>query len=295
MKILTQIINYDDKIIEFALGNFGKSLKKFASIADDNNKEILEYITDDFSEKIYQMLELVSYGYKNNFQESIISLSKCYNKFFSDDLKYLDKKIRFIKDFSLRNSLRKNRKVSTISLSTFYDKPHIIWHSLPDNFDFYTKDSLDYKDYIISAKIKENRFRQLGCEGIANHICEEINKINNNFSKNLYGYYKISIKNASIILSKINGYKLEKNNLNYEIKKGKFFYLPKICPVYILDKNLPIIDELEKQSLFDHYLVILPSNKNLNLEEDLQLMKNKSIIPILLGERDGICYFISYY
>ena len=298
MKILSEILLYEDQVVEFALGNIGKSLKKFASISDHENSEIYNYISDDLSEKLSQILKFVNYGCKNGFDKSIICLSKYYNKFLSDDLKSLDKKIRFIKDLNLRNELRKSKKVSNISLLSFYEKAHAIWHSLPDDFEFYSKDNLDYKNYLDESKVKANRFKDLGCKNISKSIFEEVEQTSNNMSDTLFGYHKISIKNASIILSKINGYKLQKNNFNYEIINNKNLYFPKICPIYMLDNYLKIIENLDKQSLFDHYFIIIPSYKKdditLSLEEDLQLIKNHSIIPILLGDKDGICYFISY-
>jgi hypothetical protein len=120
------------------------------------------------------------------------------------------------------------------------------------------------------------------------------------------GFHRISLKNAAIILSKINGFKLKNNEYadkfirKYVICINKNIYNPKIYPIRyfsdsITDHIKNLICDLEKIPLFDYYMVMVPSTDNSDENKDIIAVKNKNIIPILLGEKDGKCYFISYW
>jgi|688.fasta_scaffold164456_2 hypothetical protein len=300
MNSLAQIINYDPIVIEMALGDAGKSLYNFIKIADLENEEIYEYIDEEICDKILQIIRLVDYGYKNNLDKSIISLSKFYKKIISNDFCSLEKKVRFIKNLETREEYRREKKSYQISLITFYKKCHILWHNLPDNFDCYERYST--KNNSEELRIKSNRFAELNCDFIKDCIDEHIKDIEFNYSKIIFGFNKISIRNASVILSKFHGYKLKKHDRYHLIKNEDEVYSPKIYPLHYFDKTEKIsrlIEDLESDSIFDHYMILMPSyrekDKITSFEEESELIKNKSITPILLGDRDGESYFISYW
>jgi len=109
-------------------------------------------------------------------------------------------------------------------------------------------------------------------------------------------------------------------------------YAPRVYPVHRLVKTmsnqmLKVLDRLESfpeaddKSLFDHYLVVVPSvrcpkdmdnklsfyernaktrsvfknEKEANEALDIHLITIGTVHPLLLGEKDGKCYFISYW
>jgi len=174
-----------------------------------------------------------------------------------------------------------------------------------------------------------------------------------------FGFNKISLTSASVVLSKQCGYKYHARNpdsfdgdkilADSDSFKYRFFvdhknslfddshfaaleFSPRVYTYhelepYASDKTRDVIDHLEKfpeahgYPLFDHYRVLvpgvnypeqsqsvpysirLPNGTDFNcpmlqkvqMRLDAELLQQKEIVGILLGEKDGDCYFISYF
>lgn len=260
------------------------------------------------SDKLCQILKLVDHARKNKLDLSIEEIDKFYCKFIDKDIKNLDKKyIRLIKDENVRKEIRQSKKICEVSLLNFYEKARLIWDNLPNDFSIFSKDDQSYKEMIQEAENKANRYEEVGCFELANNIKNSLEVVNNTIRDSYCGYRKISIKNASIILAKVNRFQLENRNLENSFHKKKYLiclnneiYNPKIYPIHYLEDirtnyiNLLLLN-LERVPLFDHYMVLVPSMKNRSTKTDIFDIKEKNIIPIVLGEKDGKCYFISYW
>lgn len=309
MKIYSEILNYSQDVAKTALGEFGLSLYKFSENIDLNHFGLKDVpLSEDLSDRLCQILNLVNYSINNNLKFAIQGIDKFYNKSIPVDIKNLDKKfVRLIKDEKHRNQLRKNKKSCEISLLNFYDKARMIWDNLPNDFTIFSKNNDSYKQMIFEAELKAKRYKDLGCNELYLNICDSINNIHE-LMKDVYcGYRRVSLRNASIILAKINGFNLIKRDTNnlfdnqrYSISSSKSTYVPKIYPLHYLehmqtDHIKSLILELENPALFDHYMVLVPSTKSKSQEKDFDLVDNKNIVPIVLGEKDGKCYFISYW
>ena len=309
MKIFSEIIKFQKETIEKALGEFGINLLNFSKNINLSHFGISEIpIDNNLSDRLCQILQLVDYARKNELDLSIEDIDKFYCKFIEKDIKNLDKKyIRLIKDDNTRKEIRQSKKICEVSLLNFYEKARLIWDNLPNDFSIFSKDDQSYKEMIQEAENKVNRYEEVGCFELANNIKKSLEIVKNTIRDSYCGYRKISIKNASIILAKINRFKLESRNLENSFHKKKYLiclnnetYNPKIYPIHYLEYiktnyiNLLLLD-LEKVPLFDHYMVLVPSMKNRSAKTDLFDIKEKNIIPIVLGEKDGKCYFISYW
>lgn len=309
MKIFSEIIKFQKETVEKALGEFGVNLLNFSKNINLSHFGISEIpIDNNLSDKLCQIIQLVDYAIKNKLNLSIQDIDKFYCKFIDKDIKNLDKKyIRLIKDNNIRKQIRQSKKICEVSLLNFYEKSRLIWDNLPNDFSIFSKDDQSYKEMIQEAENKANRYEEVGCFELANNIKKSLEVVKNTIRDSYCGYRKISIKNASIILAKINRFKLESRNLENSFHKKKYLiclnsetYNPKIYPIHYLEDiktnyiNLLLLD-LEKVPLFDHYMVLVPSMKNRSTKTDLFDIKEKNIIPIVLGEKDGKCYFISYW
>jgi hypothetical protein len=103
---------------------------------------------------------------------------------------------------------------------------------------------------------------------------------------------------------------------------NSFVYKPRVYPYHELQGIAPpqvmaLVGHLEdceylKGAAFDHYMVLIPSieycketidmakENNQDIEDitkhlDISLVKGEYLVPVLLGERDGKCYFLSYW
>ena len=59
-------------------------------------------------------------------------------------------------------------------------------------------------------------------------------------------------------------------------------------------QHLEAFPELGGKPVFDHFLVVVPGLDG-DMAHEKELISEGRIIPVLLGERDGKCYFISYW
>jgi hypothetical protein len=309
MNIFSEILKFEDKTVESALGEFGLSLLKFSQNIDIDHFGISDVpIDQNLSNRLCQILYLVDYAIKNNLYLSVEGIDKFYNKFLTNDIKNLDKKfVRLLKDKNLREEIRKSKKISEISLIGFFEKARLVWDNLPEDFSIFSKNDESYKEMIKEAEIKALRYRNIGCRELSNNIEKSLDSVKKMISDSYFGYRRILIRNAAIILSKINQFKLNKKNIENSFCKKEYFislsgdiYNPKIYPIHYLEEiktdyiNLLMLD-LEKVPLFDHYMVLVPSIKKRSMQRDMFDIKEKNIIPIVLGEKDGKCYFISYW
>lgn len=307
MKILTEIKKYKKNVVEIALGNFGISLLNFSKNLNNNHfgtKDIP--IDENLSNKLIDILKLVNYAINNNLSEAIDGINKFYKKNIPSELENIDKKfIRLIKNNKKREQARSAKKICDISLLKFYEKAKIIWENLPEDFQIYTRNNTDYINLLSDAETKANRYKELGCFELYENIRKSIEETKATMEDMYEGYHRISLRNASIILSKINRFELIKEDCNiikntYLICSGKCVYNPRIYPIRYLREILTqkislLLKDMEKTPLFDYYMVLVPSTKNADYEKDIFDIKNKNSIPIIIGEKDGKCYFISYW
>lgn len=307
MKIFTEIKKYKKDVIEIALGNFGTSLLNFSKNLNNKHFGISDIpIDEDLSNKLIDILRLVNYALNNNLSTAVCGINKFYKKNIPSDLENIDKKfIRLIKNNKKREQARSTKKICDISLLKFYEKAKIIWEKLPDDFQVYTRNNTGYIALLRDAEVKANRYKELGCYELYDNIKKSIEETKKNMEDMYEGYHRISLRNASVILSKINRFELRKEDYNiikntYLICSGKHIYNPRIYPIRYLKEILTpkmscLLKDMEKVPLFDYYMVLVPSTKNTSYEKDIFDIKNKNSIPIIMGEKDGKCYFISYW
>ena len=303
MKILHQILEYNSDVVSIALGKFGTTLHDFSKNLDFDHFGVNDIpIQEDFSEKLCQMLKLVSYAIDHDLNEAILGINKFYIKHIPNELQNLDKKfVRLIKNNYLKNEIRKNKKSCNVSLITFYEKARLVWDSLPDDFDIFSRYSEEYKKKIGSAEIMAQRYKEIGCEDLCENIQKSIKNTQELMGDVYKGFHRISIKNAAIILAKVNRFNLtKKDKQNYLISLNNSIYSPKIYPLYEFESIRTerinnLLNELENPSFFDYYMVMVPSVDSMAKENDMDSIKENNIIPIVIGEKDGKCYFISYW
>ena len=204
------------------------------------------------------------------------------------------------------------------------------------------------------------RYQELGCTTLANEIKKSVDAFRENMEQAYYGFNRITMTNAAIILAKLHGFSFMKseiinaggfqsksdpqihvdksffNDYNFDPTAAiysyygnmtfKHNYEPKIYPIHemsdlISDEITTVIEKLEKfpdanhKPIFDHFGVIVPSisykltyiNDESGIIQnfpdptdagralDKILIKKKLVYPIIVGERNGKCYFICHW
>ena len=181
-------------------------------------------------------------------------------------------------------------------------------------------------------KAVAEKYKIIGCNKLYEEIFSTIESLEDLYNDNYLGFHRITLSMAAIILARMHGYNVLKTDDEYHIVVDKklltiqqddyrpsYYYKPKVYPLHELksivsDRTNNLINYLENnldllgQAAFDHLIVLMPSvcygKKDVKQEEqelmsdkflDIMLVGNKSFIPILLGEKDGKSYFISYF
>ena len=149
---------------------------------------------------------------------------------------------------------------------------------------------------------------------MAKEIMIAIERMKKEMIDGLYlGFHKIDLENASYVIAKMHGFVLTDCGIEPKVKSHpNVMHHPILVPYHLLADCVPTrvkdtIDfleefpELSDKPIFDHFRVLVPgvrclsSTKSQILDTNKKLIKEKEIVPILLGECDGRHYFICYW
>lgn len=385
--LLTRILACDPKSIELALGKFGEKLKAFSHAVDLKHPHVKTLFDDMFSDDtefcqdITELIELAEFAREkkltrvlSNFGGKVVSREKlCRTLLKTIDSPFNNRcRIHLLRTREERDRVRAEKRMQAIDLTTVVKKGEEVWASQPDNFDSFIRWGIAYEEEINFAMKKVQRYIKLGCTGMARQIVESIEHFKSQVHEIYYGFNRITMTNAAVILAKSLGYKLttywlscenekklyritipcsvfadysfevDPQYVPYQTNTGEpvgyrrardtYDYEPRVYPLYKLEhmasaQMRKIVDHLEAfpkvcgKSIFDSYAVIVPgvlypriehngkfsilNTKGERLDFDTRdqavqaldviMMENKYVTPILLGEKDGKCFFISFF
>jgi len=376
--LIFHLLETDEEIVKFCLGKIGEQLKTFVNNVDLTHPE-LESVLDgvlcdgnEFAETCKELLLLGKFAKEHNLERTLPLFSKVATKLKLSknisrriDSPFSNKMhVRLIEDRKHRDTVRAVKRMQTIDLRAICRKGKEVWDSQPDSFLAFLRFSTVYEKELKRARKKAKRYADLGCKSLEYEIGKSIKTFEQQLSDNHYGFHRITMTNAAVILAKSLEFELmEKNQAdendgiktihqiivprsffglynfdpNYhavspfvEKMRGisSFYYQPRVYPLHELwpfapKKVIEMINHLEEfpeangKAIFDHFGVIvpgikLPGNDPKFLDEkgnlrsfgdvevarrqlDLYLIENHYFHPVIVGEKDGKCYFLSYW
>lgn len=370
--ILTECQNYSDEVLEVAFGDFYKNLKAFATSVDLSHPD-LRVVYDgqlvspyeaSFSKDSCDCLKLTKYSLENNLSKTCLdairkliarsdhykTISNCLDDPINNCLH-----VRMCPSRSRRDRLRRNKIHQVIRLDPLYKKGLDYWDEHLESFEGYVRGQMRFQRDISEGQQMYDRFIGHNLTGMAGEIKRTIDALEiRSAAEQYYGFNKISLISASIILAKMIGYRYDHHDTSASFshvsrvlaslslfESYKFYmsddlhqieYLPRLYPLHTMERHCSdelkeIVELLEAypavggKPLFDHYRVLFPgvdypstrysnqfrirlpngdisyhhSVSEAHEELDVTLMTEKLIVPILLGERDGEHFFISYF
>lgn len=314
--ILYCLITIPPEIGEIALGNIGAKIFKFISKADISHPEIISVVNNIFDNDkdfIGQIIELLSLT-ENNIKLKIVKnfcniiSRKKFSRYFTKNTNYA---IRVLNNKDYRDIIRRQKKMQVVCLKDFSS-----WENEPEDFQIFNRYNDPYSEVVKVAERKANKYYELGCKLLGDKVLNLLKKNKNNISDCHYGFNRISITNAAIILAKLNKFRLRTSWDTHDNKTVKIVttfdfgvsnntYEARVYPIHDLIHIAPpniinIINHLDNfpeacgKAIFDNYLVLMPSVKSVDKATDELLMK-ECVCPILLGERDNKSHFICYW
>ena len=321
--LLESIVGLSDGIIEIILGEVGFTLRKFAASVDLEHPDLFE-ILGPYTPILDSAIQLSNYLEEHSYPPLQREFPRLLPSSIRDELEVLENPqqlIRLLKSKEDRELLRRNKKPSSVQFGNTTKKGDTVFNNQPRNFDLFTRHSAAYLEECKKVEKKADRYKQLGCESLYQEMLKGIEEYQNQFCDSHYGFHKITMTSAALILAKLHEYVCSELTVdNWEINKktleGIQIYCPIIMPVhdaqYQPESVMAVIDHLESfpdaagKPIFDHYLILTPSFARVNIDKRgntsvkatpnyWDLIKNNECVPILLGECNGKCYFICYY
>lgn len=390
--LLSKIVETDVDLLDFTLGSVGQKLKLFAENIDFQHPEVNSIfdglIADDqvFAQECLELLALGKFAKENCLNRIIPYLGNIITKesISRNVLRKIDTPqnnrmhVRLLSNPEERLEIRMTKRMQAIDLQGVYKKGEEMWNAQPDTFKKFLRFDTAYQDDIAVAERKAIRYEELGCISLASEVKKSIALFREHMEQAYYGFNRITMTSAAIILAKSLGYKFiassdfthaaygtfkKEAKINIPQKFfGKFNFdpdsnftfqshvshligspiftqkpsvdyefEPRVYPLHelydISSQNvkdtisiLEAFPDAGNKPIFDHFGVIVPGIKFPFFKENLYtyldengivhsykdkeeasksldrtLIKGNHFHPIIVGERDGKCYFICYF
>ncbi len=214
-----------------------------------------------------------------------------------------------------RRAARCKKAIRPVEMDSLLKKGESFWANHPNGFKLYVRNNDMFSGDVEKTKQKIEHYKKLGCLS----LCEEITKSLNVFKKQLnedyLGFHRINLTSASIVLAKVHGFIRTDKEIVFGSFNSSANYKPYIYPwnsveEYASDQMKKIINRLEyfpacsNKSIFDNIIILVPSIYTNKTEVksipnqktyDWELVKAGCLHPVVLGERDDKCYFITYW
>jgi hypothetical protein len=296
---------YDEEIAEVALGKTGRRLIEFILKLDSTHPDVLAILRQLFSsddELIQQVDETLLLASLYRHLSVSRRFPKLVEKFKLSDA--LDNPSFGVRAFNLvaKEQTRESRGVVSVDLGALQRKGSRYWEHQPRDFKDYERNNRPFVEKVQKLEEKKERYRSLGCSDLADTVTVESKHLTDNLDQMYFGFNRIPVTIAALIIAKQHGYKLKTSwddfGSNLEVSVESKPYEARLYPFHQLqhlatDAILDIIDELENcplgplkgKAAFDDFLVLVPGIKGTSVALD-------AVNPVLLGEKDGKCFYI---
>lgn len=304
--LLRKIYDSNHDLLRYAFGDLGVNLGRYTQSLDLNHPDVISVLDglfqdgQRFSQACLELLGLAEYarhqGMSHVFPDmgSLLvreMLSKAVVKRL--DTTSLNRlQVRLIKDPAERDGMRLTKKMQVIDLEGVFRKGEEAWASQPDSFKKFLRFDSAYDEELEAARKKMRRYEELGCHALAKEIAKSIEAFSQNVEQSYYGFNRITMTNAAVVLAKSLGFSFFCQPLytstpairmsesyfedfNFDASglvgpKRTYIYNPKVYPFHQLrdiapDSVLQTVGKLESfpeanyKPIFDHYGVIVPS------------------------------------
>lgn len=310
-KLARKMSSLPEEFLESCLGQFGKKIKSFLGSIDIDHPDMPNcydgFFRDDgeFASFFSELVDHVRLSAKTKNSMMLGYIGESAEKHIIDKHKaaiHMDVpennrcNVRLVMDESLRGDIRSKKKMQVIDLDSVYKKGLGFYESHPDNFLSHMRFDLSLESEISKLEVKARRYVEMGCSAMADEINSSVDCYREYTKQTYFGFNRITMSVASIILAKSLGYeaKVDRCPLSgaetYVIRVGSGYfgdyrfdpsnsesgserhypYEPKIYPIdYFSDmmtddtrRVIGILDKFHdagKKPIFDFFGVIVPS------------------------------------
>lgn len=301
--MLKTILEANPEDVSSAFGSFGLRILGFLSSIDKLNPhpELFDLFEGDFisskqgsfGKLASDILKMHNFAKENKISSDVLKhLSNfiCTNKNYVNINMLIDDPQKNLLHVRFVNSRAKRDKIRTSKLLQMFELENI---ECDDDFSRYYRGNCFFEEQIKDAQNRFKHFNDLGLKIMSKEISGSIKELIEESKKSqTCGFNKIKLREVAAILAK-------QSSKIYDINKTirvhthiclKDYISPETCDIINRLENFP---EIKGHPLFDHYRIAFFRKYDCNIT-DYNLIKNKEVISVLLGEKDGDFYFICY-
>jgi len=376
-RLLEAVATCDEEDGVSALGKLYEKLRAFATVVDFTHPDIgnvLDGALDsEFGAECCELLTLARYSRREGlsrvgpFLWRVLSSELPKEVVRRIDSPFVNRlHVRFLKDAGDREAVRRTKRVQCIDLRSLCKKGEEVWAAQPSSLSKFIRYDMAYQEELTKVEKKAKRYLDLGLTDMHAEVMKTVEAFKQQVDASYYGFNRITMTSAAVILAKSLEYNLHQPLLIAEFSSTREYrivveprhfrsyhfavegrevvaltasparrepppvaYEPRVYPLYELwDCAPPPVKEIitltdnfpdaDGRAIFDHYGVIVPGvnypkekDKRFvaedgsvrtfdTLEEakkalDVTLIKKRLFFPIVVGEKDGKCYFICYF
>ncbi len=311
---LTEVYSHD---------SIGKRAKVLVDLLDFNHPELQTKLPE-----INKSLEVMVKGVKyynlvknSGFMEFVDRkyLSKNISSKFIKMIKHLDWNCRLYASAEKRDAVRKKNVSKRIALNNFLKKNKDLFAKNITIQD-YIRFGNSHKSEIDKYQARGQIFNNFGLIALKSAVEKNLSSLKSAAQENHFGFQKMSVSTAAIAACQLLNAKIDANFdliIDPSFIKGfdagcviQHVIQPILHPVHNLNPSdemkeiISLLDnfpDADNKCIFDSYFVVVPAVKsdifdhNAKYAFDNKLIKEKRVFPILLGQKEGKCYFISFW
>lgn len=235
--VLELVSNCEPEILQLILGDTGCHLRQITETLDLDHPDVVSlfggFFKDEekFSQQCVEMIKLAELAKNYNLNHLISILGEKVAEDAKKTIKLVvdpsknQMAVRFLKDPNEREELRMQKRMQLIDLQNFYKKGINFWESLPDGFYKFLRYDEAYKEDLELAEKKADRYEKLGCTFLADEIKKTIESFRSNMQQAYFGFNRITMTNAAVILAKSLGYRFSSILTSWETLERKNYIL----------------------------------------------------------------------
>ena len=281
--------------------------------------------------KLGDAVQYILYGQENKLSVPLVNAVKhrvesaTGNSFIDREINAPSsnlQRVRFISDRALRDKIRSKKKSMDIPLHSLLSKGADHWSEYTDHFNIFEFGQNVYSKEIKNAEGVIEHLTAMNLPAMKAEVEQSIAAMKVRLATTQYrGFNRITSLEVAAILGKLHEYQYSGDGYGTRLKifaDSSLFNLESVdSPIYeytpmtytfkemedtASQQAKDLVDFLENfpplggKAVFDHYRVVMPSLFNGNNPKiDRYLLKSQQMVGVLLGERDGEQYFISYW
>ena len=286
--LIQNILNEKNKDVLF--GSFGKNLQNFLGVVERSHPEFFVFLRhnlfpDEVSKKMNDLICVHKYCKRKKLNivhnlnvlckeflpEKTITAAKTVDDLFASKVH-----TRFLRhdDRWVVRHCKKSTKIQTY-------KKNLELEPEDKNYDVflcYHHNSDAIKDILVDLRKKEQNFRSISCQNLANETSAAINRLESDLNSQSLGFHRITLNAVARNIHKIENAENNREIKIHPVTQDWYHNNKHLNDLIGICENFPLYGN--NYPVFDHYGVIKFDDAKTG---------------IVVGERDTQAFFVGYY